>query len=220
MEIINTRKKTSCILCSGKTEFFYRDENRGRSYYRCESCLSLMMDPADYLTQEEEKARYLTHNNDVEDPGYQKFVSPIVDAVLADYGPEDLGLDFGAGTGPVITSMLEEEDYQLKLYDPFFHPHPEKLEDSYDYIVCCEVMEHFYHPYDEFKKLYGLLNPGGTLYCMTSIYHEGIDFDKWGYKDDETHVFFYHKEALEWIRREFGFKDLKIDKKLIKLIKK
>ena len=38
-----------------------------------------MLDPLDYLSQEEEKERYKNHNNDVNDPRYQKFVSPIVE---------------------------------------------------------------------------------------------------------------------------------------------
>ena len=38
-----------------------------------------MLDPLDYVSQEEEKERYKNHNNDVNGPRYQKFVSPIVE---------------------------------------------------------------------------------------------------------------------------------------------
>lgn len=206
-----------CPLCQSKGQEF--QEYRNRQYYRCEKCSSIFLDPSDYLSKQGEKDRYETHNNDVEDKGYQKFVSPIVEKVKEDYLPNHKGLDYGAGTGPVIASVLEKEGYQINLFDPYFHNHPENLKMSYDYIVCCEVMEHFYQPYQEFESLYDLLKPGGTLYCMTSLYHEDIDFKGWHYKDDITHVFTYHKKAIEWIKNEFGFSQVEIDGRLIQFKK-
>ena len=50
---------------------------------------------------------------------------------------------------------------------------------------------------------------------MTSIYSEDIDFDSWTYKDDISHVFFYHNKALEWIRKRNGFSQLTIENNLI-----
>lgn len=178
-----------------------------------------MLDPSSYPTWQEEKKVYETHNNDVHDIRYQNFVSPIVNAVKSSYNKNHKGLDFGAGTGPVITSLLEKEGYDIKLYDPFFHFYPENLCKKYDYIICCEVIEHFHNPYDEFRDLTNMLNAKGSLFCMTSLYDENIDFKNWNYKNDETHVFFYHKKALEWIKNEFGFSDLEIEGKLIRLTK-
>jgi len=99
----------------------------------------------------------MTHNNDVNDSGYHKFVSPIVNAVLNDFLPEHKGLDFGAGTGPVISKLLTDRNYQIKQYDPYFFNLPELLQKKYDYIVCCEVIEHFYDPDKEFQLLKSLL---------------------------------------------------------------
>ena len=208
-----------CLLCGGEIEFFYRYKNKNTDYYKCNNCLSVMMDSSDYLSEEAEKNRYLTHNNDVEDKGYQEFVSPIVQAIKNEYNKQHIGLDFGAGTGPVITSLLEKDDYNVNLYDPYFYPNREKLLREYDYIICSEVMEHFYNPYEEFEKLFNLLKSNGTLFCMTSLYDENIDFHNWSYKDDETHVFFYHEKALKWIEREFGFNELSIDRKVIQFKK-
>lgn len=174
-----------------------------------------MLDPLDYVPSQQEKERYITHNNNVEDIRYQNFVSPIVENVKKHYDSSHTGLDYGAGTGPVITSLLKKDGYSLKLYDPFFHPYPENLQLTYDYIVCCEVMEHFHHPYDEFKKLYSMLNPQGTLFCMTDMYYETIDFKDWYYKNDETHVFFYHEKAIQWIKNEFGFISSEFNGRLI-----
>ncbi|HAH33245.1 MAG TPA: methyltransferase, partial [Flavobacteriaceae bacterium] len=78
-----------------------------------------------------EKERYLSHQNDVEDSGFQKFVSPIVRAIKANHSPKDKGLDFGAGTGPVVSKLLEDLNYKMALYDPFFHPSKAPLLNTY-----------------------------------------------------------------------------------------
>ena len=170
-------------------------------------------------TKTEEVARYKTHNNNVEDKGYQNFVSPITSAIFRDFKTNNKGLDFGAGTGPVISKVLKDKAYNIKLYDPFFHNYPKTLEENYDFIACCEVIEHFYHPNKEFKLLYKLLNPNGKLYCMTLIYDKSILFDKWFYKNDSTHVFIYQKETLYWIKKKMRFKEVIIKDRLITFTK-
>ncbi len=208
---------TNCLLCNSEVYLFYKELNK--HYFKCKNCHSIMLNPTDYISNDEEKSRYETHNNDVDDVRYQQFVSPIVNGVIANYNNNHLGLDFGAGTGPVITSELKKAGYNLNLYDPYFHNYPENLKINYDYIVCCEVMEHFYNPYVEFKKLSKMLNPKGSIFCMTEIYDETIDFANWYYKNDDTHVFFYHKKAIQWIKLEFDFKTVDINKRLIKFSK-
>ena len=206
-----------CLLCKSNTNLFFEDKNK--KYYKCDNCLSIMLDPSNHVTDEEEKERYETHNNDINDIRYQNFVSPIVESVRNNYNTNHLGLDYGAGTGPVITSILEKEGYNIKLYDPYFHYYPENLCEKYDYIICSEVIEHFYHPYDEFAKLSNILKEKGSIICMTSIYDDGIDFNNWTYKNDKTHVFFYHKKGLEWIKDKFKFSNIEINGKLVKLSK-
>lgn len=163
----------------------------------------------------EERLRYEEHFNDVENEGYQRFVSPITSSVLNDFSKTDKGLDFGAGTGPVISKLLKDQDYSLVQYDPFFHNFPDLLKDKYNYIVCCEVMEHFYHPKKEFELLQNLLHTKGKLYCMTDLWDESIDFHKWYYKNDQTHVFIYHINTIEWIQKEIGFSNVTIEGRLI-----
>ena len=164
---------------------------------------------------ETEKLRYEEHINDVENEGYRKFVSPITSAILNDFLPTDKGLDFGAGTGPVISKILNDNNFSIVQYDPFFHNYPNLLNAKYNYIACCEVMEHFYHPKKEFKLLQNLLQPNGKIYCMTDLYDESIDFHKWYYKNDQTHVFIYHKNSINWIQKKIGFSDVTIDGRLI-----
>ncbi|KUO58283.1 MAG: methyltransferase [Gracilibacter sp. BRH_c7a] len=205
-----------CSLCHGKAALFHEIDRK--KYYKCTNCLSVLLHPAYYISPEEERNRYREHNNDVEDSGYQKFVSPIVNSIKESYNTQHIGLDFGSGTGPVITKLLRDEGYKIELYDPFFCDNPEKLTIQYDYIACCEVIEHFHCPEKEFRLLRSLLKPGGSLFCMTEVYSEDLDFVKWYYKNDSTHVFFYHVKAFNWIKSNLNYSKVIIDKRLITLI--
>jgi hypothetical protein len=162
-----------------------------------------------------EKERYELHDDNAEDAGYRKFVSPITSNILQDFSKEDKGLDFGSGTSQIITKVLQEQNYNIVSYDPYFHPYNGLLQKKYDYIASCEVIEHFYHPAKEFALLRLMLKEQGRLYLMTDIYDNSIDFEKWYYKNDPTHVFLYTKKTFEWIKKEFGFKSLEIEKRLI-----
>ena len=210
------KDRIPCILCGSEAVFF--QHTRKRHYYQCTHCRSVLLDPDDYISAGEEKERYEKHNNDVHDPRYQKFVWPVAQKILENHTAEEHGLDYGAGTGPVITKLLRDRDYRINTWDPFFDDDRQLLESTYHYMVCCEVVEHFHRPLQEFHRLRRLLKPGGSLYCMTQLYDEGMDFKRWNYKNDETHVIFYHKNALDWIARQAGFSGLSVsDGKLIVL---
>lgn len=201
----------NCTLCSAGAEHFYYWRREDRNYYRCPNCRAILMDKADYPSPKVEVDRYESHNNDVNDPRYQQFVLPLVEKITSLYGPESLGLDFGAGTGPVITKLLRDQDYGIHAYDPFFDHTPELLNLKYDYIVSCEVIEHFHHPAKEFTALRSMLKPGGALVLKTDVYTDDIDFATWYYKSDETHVIFYHPQTLEWMKEAFNFAHLERD---------
>ncbi len=203
----------NCPLCHNPGKTFYTDE-----FFLCDNCLGIFRPKRYHLSAPEEKSRYEKHNNDVNDIRYQQFVSPITSAVLKECLPKDVGLDFGAGTGPVISKVLKDQGYTIKQYDPFFHNYPDLLKTEYDYIVCCEVIEHFYDPQKEFGLLKRLLKPKGILYCMTHIYSPDIPFTNWYYKKDPTHVFIYQKETFEYIKNHFDFSLVTIDKRLIRFV--
>ncbi|MCP9200939.1 class I SAM-dependent methyltransferase [Gramella sp. GC03-9] len=197
-----------CSLCSRGT--LETNIINQKEYLHCLNCKAIFLASKHFLSPAEEKARYEKHNNDIHDPGYQEFVRPIVENVIANHSPGSHGLDYGCGTGPVITAELSKKGYNTKLYDPYFNPSISVLKRQYDYIVCCEVMEHFQHPIEEFRQLKSLLNPGGSLYCKTSLYDDKIDFDNWYYKDDPTHVTFYTAKALHYIKDRLGYLTLEI----------
>lgn len=172
-------------------------------YFICDGCGAYVKDRKFYFSPEDEKSQYDEHNNDVNDPRYQKFVSPITNAVLEMQSPEHWGLDYGCGPGPVIASVLRKSGFQILLYDPFYHPDESVLIRQYDYIVSCEVFEHFYRPKHEIEKLLTLLKPKGRLYVMTHLYTRVIDFSKWYYRKDMTHVFIYTHKTMDYIAANF-----------------
>ncbi len=204
---------TSCPLCSSKAPLFYQQNDR--CFFQCSTCFGIFLDEKLRLHSSKEIERYQLHKNDVEDLNYQKFVAPITTAIQRDFTTTDKGLDFGAGTGPVISKVLEDNSFQIVQYDPFFHKHPNLLKTTYNYIACCEVMEHFYHPKKEFKLLKQLLKPNGKLYCMTVLFDDTIDFQDWYYKNDPTHVFIYHQKTIQWIKENIGFSKVTIEYRLI-----
>jgi SAM-dependent methyltransferase len=209
------KEKTTmdCPLCNNCGKEYARFRNL--IYYRCSVCSAVFLDMNKRLNLELEEKRYKEHHNDIKDQRYINFVFPITDSIMNDFSNESKGLDFGAGTGPVITKVLRENGYSVNLYDPIFNKNKEVLNLKYDFIACCEVIEHFYNPRKEFSLLNKLLKPNGKLYCMTAIYDETVDFKNWYYKNDPTHVFFYQESTIDWIKNNLGFKKSKIENKLI-----
>ena len=203
----------TCPLCQSKSTFFC--DKPKHLFYKCDTCEGIFRPKHTFLTAEAEKEHYEKHNNDVFDERYQAFVSPIVEAILHDFSPETKGLDFGSGTGPVIAKMLTDKGFQVQNYDLFFANDLALLNQKYDYVSCCEVMEHFHQPYKEFEVLKCLLLPKGKLYCKTEIFNNQKPFENWYYKDDFTHVFIYQTKTLEWIKSEFSFSNLIVKEKLI-----
>lgn len=180
-----------CPLCFGSSVPFFEDQ-----YFRCKTCNGVFMDAQFFVDSLEEKHRYEEHNNDIQDPEYQKFVAPVTESVLKDFDQNANGLDFGSGTAPVISHILSQKGYEMQQYDVFFAPNEDTLTRKYDFITACEVVEHFHHPRKEFELLRSLLNPGGKLYIMTNMITKPDRFANWYYRRDPTHVFFYTPKRL------------------------
>ena len=207
-----------CKLCHHKVKWYCDYFKIPKSFYKCTNCKAIYRDFETFVDEETEEKRYRTHNNDVYDERYQKFVSPITNAVSEDFEQTAKGLDYGCGTGPVATFILEKKGYNIRLYDPFFYPDTSFENERYDFIICCEVMEHFFNPQVEFQKLKNLLKPNGKLYCKTKMITDEFSveaFKNWHYKNDPTHVFFYSPKTLQVIQEQFGFSSVTFDDKLI-----
>lgn len=206
--------KLSCPLCETKLE------NRAdEHYYLCSMCFAYVKDKKYYFTLQQEKRRYQEHKNDINDLHYQNFTAPITKNILEKFSKNHLGLDYGCGSAPVITSILKSKNYKIKMYDPFFFPNDDYKKYQYDYIFSCEVFEHFYNPKAEIKKLISLLKPNGLLLIMTHLYNGVRSFNKWYYRRDPTHVFIYTAKTINYISQSFNL-DLEKQTERIIIFKK
>lgn len=201
--LMEKRASLICPLCQSIELSPISMIKESSPYFLCRQCDLRFLDSKFRLDPEEEKARYLQHNNDVSDVRYQEFLKPLFNLVLPHLGKKAQGLDYGAGTGPALAKMFESQGFPMALYDPFFWMDESVLRRSYDFIVCSEVAEHFYNPSIEFERIKSLLIPGGVLGLMTSLYISEIDFQTWYYRKDPTHVVFYSEKTLGWIAEKF-----------------
>ena len=199
----------NCPLCAEKEGLEITTEFK-RTFFRCIQCDLLSLKPSQRLSQSEEKARYETHENDITDPRYQEFVRPLVESVSQKLTPASCGLDFGAGTGPILASLFRKRGFQMEIYDPFFWPHSSTLQRQYDFVVASEVVEHFSNPHKEFQLLKELVKPNGILGLMTLMHGPEIKIESWYYLKDPTHVCAYSPQTFEWIVRAFTFSHLSI----------
>jgi SAM-dependent methyltransferase len=190
----------ACPLCGGDDVAHFDLE-----YYRCVRCELTFLDPHLRPDAASERARYDEHRNDPDDAGYRAFLQQLA-APLCDRLPSGArGLDYGCGPGPTLSVMLEEMGYDVALYDPFYADNAATLLDSYDFITCTEVAEHFFNPGAEFERLAGLLRPAGILGVMTEPLTDDVDFQRWHYRRDPTHVCFYRPATMQWIAQRFGW---------------
>ena len=196
---------TKCILCVSEAFPFYINEREGGEYFHCPNCDLRFKNPKYNLSPENEKERYLKHQNSVNDLGYQNYIRPLFDLVCIKVPNSSKGLDFGCGFAPALSHMLQQKSYEMKLFDPFFHVEQSVLTQKYDFIVSVEVVEHFYEPGKEFSLLRELLKKNGKIIIMTRLFEDSIDFDKWFYRRDPTHVSFYSRNTFKWIQKKFKF---------------
>ncbi len=201
-----TRAEASpCPLCGSRGTRPFA-EAHGRRYLECGVCRLVHLAPADRLDAAAERVHYGTHRNDPADPGYRAFLDRLALPLAERLAPGAEGLDFGCGPGPALAAMLRERGFRVDVYDPFFAPDPEPLGRDYDFVACTETAEHFFRPGEEFRRLGGLLRPGGWLGVMTEWLPEDRPFGEWRYARDPTHACFYRPATLEWIAARHGWR--------------
>lgn len=194
-----------CQLClSQKTCAFFT--NKEREFFRCGNC-GLIFAPAQYhLSPAKARARYELHQNSPADQGYRKFLGQLIDPLVKHLTPGMEGLDFGCGPGPTLSVLMEERGFKMVNYDPFFASDPRLLARQYDFVTCTETVEHFTDPRRDLELLLRLIKPGGVVGVMTELFRPDIDFGKWHYVNDLTHVSFFSEAAFSWFAREHGIK--------------
>lgn len=197
-------KTVACPLCNAISDSIFHASDRG-TFYRCDRCALVFLDPAQWPSLDSEIARYELHENDPADPAHQEFLSRLAAPVIARVPAGARGLDYGSGESDALAGILTRSGRPTATYDPAFRPGAAALRERYDFIVCSEVLEHVHEPWALFQRFQHLLRPGGIIGVMTGMYDAVPSFADWWYIRDITHVCFYSKETMEWVALRMGW---------------
>lgn len=200
-----TSAETNCPLCGSNVGSHFFRQNK-RSFHECLNCELYFLHPNHRPNPETELSHYNYHQNEPNDPEYRKFLSRLATPFTRRLPPTSKGLDYGCGPGAALAAMLEQAGHDVSLYDPYFEPDTIALQQTYEFITCTEVAEHFYNPAGEFERLNELLNPGGWLGIMTSFAPDRDKFASWHYHRELTHVVFYREKTFEFIAELYDWK--------------
>jgi SAM-dependent methyltransferase len=188
----------TCLWC-GSALVPFQPSVENRVYHECAQCQWIALDPAYFLSPDEQKQRYLQHENTEENKGYVAMFEDFTKTCIQPFAKKGSRiLDYGCGPEPVLAKLLSRQGYEVEAYDVFFKPDEAVLRQKYDVVVLTEVLEHLADPQEILKKLSGLLNPGGVIALMTLFHpHDPQSFGKWWYRRDKTHVTFYTVKTIE-----------------------
>ena len=197
----------SCPLCrlrAAQPFLYHRDRSKKaggsqRPYYQCARCALVYVPSEFHLPPEQEKAYYDLHENDLRDPGYEKFLRRCAEPLIAALPQGAQGLDFGCGPAPLLANLLESAGHKMATYDLYYHPDARVLEQSYDFIVSTEVVEHLSAPGEVIEALWQRINRGGMLALMTKLVASPERFANWHYIRDPTHIVFFSVETFSWL---------------------
>lgn len=198
----------NCLLCQTHSSPYELNA------FECPKCALIFKNPEDFLSKEAESLRYSSHQNISTDQGYLDFLSRLTKPLAAFLPKEFKAIDFGCGPGPTMGFLLSPLGGMVSHYDPLFFPDESLLvNECYDVVTCTEVVEHFKEPAKDWECLVALVKEGGLLAVMTQVYNKDIDYKKWWYKNDPTHIVFYQQETflhLEGLHQlEILYNDLK-----------
>ena len=152
----------ACPLCGSSTSPTYFVDGR-RRYACCAVCALVFVHPADRPRPLDEALRYLEHQNHRDDPRYAGFLRRLADPVCAHVPIGARGLDVGCGPTPLLSELLTASGRPTQFYDPLFFSRGELLGEIYDFVTCCEVVEHAHDPAALFGQLARLIGPGGLI---------------------------------------------------------
>jgi hypothetical protein len=211
----------TCIICAAKT-IALQDLQFNHTYYSCQDCEFIFLDPKCRVSPEAERRRYLEHNNTPDNEGYVKMFRDFIDCALMPYQSRiNKALDFGCGPGPVLPALLEEKGWSVDRYDPFFAPHKIYQGRCYDLITATEVFEHLADPLETTSLLKEHLAPKGLLAIMT-LFHplKPEEFLKWWYRRDCTHISFFTDRTFHCLAEILKMRVLRIEKNKICVLEK
>ncbi len=85
------------------------------------------------------------------------------------------------------------------------------LEGKYDFIILSEVIEHLRDPREIMLGLKNMLKPQGKFFIKTKLRPgDKIEFSKWFYKRDSTHVQFFNQNSLRQLSNILGMQEARL----------
>lgn len=214
---------SNCPLCGSRDlEVVYFQKKFDRDFIECQNCHLVYIDRSQCLDLSEQKSRYDEHNNHIPDPGYLGFLQRLIDPILENFSFDSKGLDYGSGPYPMLINIFNEKGFfNIQGWDPIYNQNSEVLkEKNYDFITCCEVIEHVLDIPKTFELFENLLGGQGYLVISTGMKKKEMEWAKWYYIQDETHINYFSRKTFEWIEENFNFRLLKIEKDLAIFLKK
>lgn len=218
MMVVKSKNNVStCLLCQsmGTTKPIPGPDHR--SFFFCSHCHLIFVDSTEHLDPSDEKYRYDQHNNDEEDLRYIAFLSRAIDPAIPYISEGSRILDYGCGPSQALLQEISRRmDCITTAYDPYYFPSELSTASPFDAIFSTEVFEHLYNPLESIQEVLSLLNVGGVLTIMTELYPDDlVDFQKWYYAKDPTHVVFYSLKTLSYLEDIFHLEPLHNDKKRV-----
>lgn len=192
-----------CFLCTRPLEPVVGGGDFEADFESCVDCSLVYRKKRSQLSPEREHAFYQTHKNDLFDPGYRRFLSKVTDPLRAILSPGARGLDFGSGPAPALALVMSEAGHETAIYDPLFAPDEKALEQTYEFVTCTEVVEHFREPARDWARLFSLVGQGGVLAVMTEWYRGQCPLSGWRYARDPTHCVLYSQNALRRLGEQY-----------------
>lgn len=198
-----------CQDCRLEFKEAISEEKLQASYDRAYECLELHADQAIHM----ESRLYLA----------ERYVHNIANGLGVDMAKARV-LDFGAGPGNVSEALrkagadviaVENNKFALNsLSARGIRAQPVLnglRNDSFDLVICVEVLEHLSSPWQVLKDLRSLLKPDGGIYLSTpnnrganALIHRG----RWREYLKSTHLFFFNAHSITRLLRETGFSSI------------
>ena len=198
---------SNCPLClDHNTQEYSRDKLR--SYLICSNCELIFVPRDQLITQEQEKKRYDSHQNDKENSNYQNYLKKIINEILPSLEKEDTGLDFGCGITDLMGQLFKTKSFEVDSFDLYFFPEKKIWKKTYNFIILSEVIEHLRNPLSEMQGLRQILLARGQFFIKTKLHPNQKDsFDNWFYKRDNTHVQFFNLASLKKLATQLNMND-------------
>ncbi len=206
-----------CPLCGSDSERRLQGGDE-RTYLLCANCKLIFVPEGEHLSSADERARYETHQNSVENKGYVEFLNRMLKPVSNYLTPGMRGLDYGCGPGPTLSTLARQRGFRCDDYDPLFMN--VDLLTEYDFILSTECFEHFRRPSHEIERILEILAPGGILGVMTEAWVDTVDFSQWYYTRDPTHICFYHADSIRHICDSFSMQMLWSDSRRVFILQR